>query len=149
MVLHPIIGVLMLFPIKPASEEHARARPEGKDYYIQPTVLNACGTVGMLYAWSAHDSAQSARSAQLLGDGAGARAQMISAGEPQEAPANSLRLQPVPQGTASGIRALSCCTKCPGGAVHSNPIFGSLRRCYRYTQFYSLHIHHCLYYLSA
>ncbi|KAJ1407440.1 hypothetical protein B484DRAFT_204415, partial [Ochromonadaceae sp. CCMP2298] len=107
--------------------KNTRARAEGEGQ----TVGNECGTVGMLHALvSAGFGAECAIGAAFgRRSRRPARAQMISAGEPQEAPANSLRLQPVPQGTASGIRALSCCTNCPGVAVHSNPIFGSRCRC--------------------
>ncbi|KAJ1390637.1 putative ubiquitin carboxyl-terminal hydrolase [Ochromonadaceae sp. CCMP2298] len=60
MVPQPIVGVLMLFPIKPASEEHRRAQKEKIEaegqvvspnvYYMQQTIGNACGTVGILHA---------------------------------------------------------------------------------------------------
>lgn len=59
MIPQPVLGVLMLFPIKPASEV---ARNEEKDritatgqrvssnvYYMKQTVGNACGTVGLLH----------------------------------------------------------------------------------------------------
>ncbi|KAH9124254.1 hypothetical protein LEN26_008434 [Aphanomyces euteiches] len=60
MVLRPVLAVVMLFPIKPASEEHTkeqrgRIEREGqvvsdKVYYMKQTVGNACGTVGILHA---------------------------------------------------------------------------------------------------
>ncbi|ETV80340.1 hypothetical protein, variant 1 [Aphanomyces astaci] len=60
MVLRPVLGVVMLFPIKPATEDHAKQERERieKDgqivsknvYYMKQTVGNACGTVGILHA---------------------------------------------------------------------------------------------------
>lgn len=60
MVPQPVVGVVMLFPIKPESEEFARAEKENIDkngqivssnvYFMKQTVGNACGTVGILHA---------------------------------------------------------------------------------------------------
>ncbi|ETW09666.1 hypothetical protein H310_00181 [Aphanomyces invadans] len=60
MVLRPVLGVVMLFPIKPVSELHAkeqleRIEKEGQIvspnvYFMKQTVGNACGTVGILHA---------------------------------------------------------------------------------------------------
>ncbi|KAF0695433.1 Aste57867_13782 [Aphanomyces stellatus] len=60
MVLRPVLAVVMLFPIKDASESYAkeeRARIENEGqvvsdnvYYMKQTVGNACGTVGILHA---------------------------------------------------------------------------------------------------
>lgn len=59
MIPQPVLGVLMLFPIKEASEaarneEHARIAASGQTvspnvYYMKQTVGNACGTVGLLH----------------------------------------------------------------------------------------------------
>lgn len=59
MVPKPVIGVIMLFPIKEASEKHraeeaARIEAEGQEvpeevYYTKQTVGNACGTVGLVH----------------------------------------------------------------------------------------------------
>lgn len=59
MVPGPILGVLMLFPIKPASEEFRRSEKERiltegqilspNCFYMKQTVGNACGTVGLLH----------------------------------------------------------------------------------------------------
>mmetsp|Transcript_17536 Transcript_17536/g.41040 ORF Transcript_17536/g.41040 Transcript_17536/m.41040 type:complete len:274 (-) Transcript_17536:24-845(-) len=59
MVPKPVVGVMMLFPIKEASEKHraeeaARIETEGQEipaetYYTKQTVGNACGTVGLLH----------------------------------------------------------------------------------------------------
>lgn len=60
MVPQPVIGVVMLFPIKPESEEFARTENERikqdgqvvspKVYFMKQTIGNACGTVGILHA---------------------------------------------------------------------------------------------------
>ncbi|KAG5191197.1 putative ubiquitin carboxyl-terminal hydrolase [Tribonema minus] len=60
MVPQPALAVLMLFPVKAASEAHraeeaARIEREGQVvspdvYYMKQTVGNACGTVGLLHA---------------------------------------------------------------------------------------------------
>lgn len=60
MVPRPVVAVLMLFPIKPESEEYrkneqSRIENEGQVvspdvYYMKQTVGNACGTVGILHA---------------------------------------------------------------------------------------------------
>lgn len=60
MVPQPVAAVVMLFPIKPESEEYARLEKEKIDtsgqvvspnvYYMKQTVGNACGTVGILHA---------------------------------------------------------------------------------------------------
>jgi ubiquitin carboxyl-terminal hydrolase L3 len=60
MVPQPVLGVVMLFPIKPASEEHARVQKEKIEaegqvvspgvYFMRQTIGNACGTVGILHA---------------------------------------------------------------------------------------------------
>ena len=60
MVPRPVLAVLMLFPVKEASEAHRAAEAEriqregqtlSKDvYYMKQTVGNACGTVGILHA---------------------------------------------------------------------------------------------------
>jgi ubiquitin carboxyl-terminal hydrolase L3 len=60
MVPKPVVGVLMLFPIKPhteafAKEEAQRIEANGQVvssnvYYMKQTVGNACGTVGLLHA---------------------------------------------------------------------------------------------------
>jgi len=54
-----MLGVIMLFPIKPVTEEHRssereRILREGQEissncYYMKQTVGNACGTVGILH----------------------------------------------------------------------------------------------------
>lgn len=59
MVPRPVIGVMMLFPVKEASEKHradeeARIAAEGQEvapevYYTKQTVGNACGTVALLH----------------------------------------------------------------------------------------------------
>jgi ubiquitin carboxyl-terminal hydrolase L3 len=59
MVPTPVLGVLMVYPIKPSSEAHreeerARIEREGQEvssnvYYMKQTVGNACGTVGLLH----------------------------------------------------------------------------------------------------
>ncbi|TMW67048.1 hypothetical protein Poli38472_012164 [Pythium oligandrum] len=60
MVPKPVVGVLMLFPIKKhteafAKEEAARIEKDGQVvsphvYYMKQTVGNACGTIGLLHA---------------------------------------------------------------------------------------------------
>lgn len=60
MVPKPVLGVLMLFPIKKITEDYRaeelkRIESEGqicsdKVYYMKQTVGNACGTVGILHA---------------------------------------------------------------------------------------------------
>ncbi|KAF4320562.1 hypothetical protein BBO99_00005512 [Phytophthora kernoviae] len=60
MVPSPVVAVIMLFPIKPHTEEAAkqeavRIEREGQTvspnvYYMRQTVGNACGTVGILHA---------------------------------------------------------------------------------------------------
>ena len=60
MVPQPVVGVLMLFPIKESTEEfrqaeHDRILAEGQvasenTFYMKQTVGNACGTVGILHA---------------------------------------------------------------------------------------------------
>mmetsp|Transcript_19683 Transcript_19683/g.32892 ORF Transcript_19683/g.32892 Transcript_19683/m.32892 type:complete len:234 (-) Transcript_19683:642-1343(-) len=60
MVSKPVVGVVMLFPIKPASEEFARQEKEKIEvdgqivspnvYYMKQTIGNACGTIGILHA---------------------------------------------------------------------------------------------------
>jgi ubiquitin carboxyl-terminal hydrolase L3 len=61
MIPRPVYATLMLFPIKPASEEHRRAEAariaaEGGQsvpasvYYTKQTIPNACGTIGVLHA---------------------------------------------------------------------------------------------------
>lgn len=60
MVPQPVVAVVMLFPIKPASEEFARVEQENIEkngqvlspnvYFMKQTVGNACGTVGILHA---------------------------------------------------------------------------------------------------
>lgn len=60
MVPRPVIGVMMLYPIKEASEKHrdeeeARIVAEGQEeakevYFTKQTVGNACGTVALLHA---------------------------------------------------------------------------------------------------
>jgi len=60
MIPKPVWAVIMLFPIKDASEEYARQEKEKIDsngqivsnnvYYMKQTVGNACGTVGLLHA---------------------------------------------------------------------------------------------------
>jgi ubiquitin carboxyl-terminal hydrolase L3 len=60
MVPQPVVAVVMLFPIKPESEEFARTEKENIEkngqfvspnvYYMKQTVGNACGTVGILHA---------------------------------------------------------------------------------------------------
>jgi ubiquitin carboxyl-terminal hydrolase L3 len=59
MVPGPILGVLMLYPIKAATEDHRRAEAARIEadgqvvspnvYYMKQTVGNACGTVGLLH----------------------------------------------------------------------------------------------------
>lgn len=59
MIPTPVLGVLMLFPIKPVSEDHrlsekAKIECEGQIvsenlFYMTQTVGNACGTVGLLH----------------------------------------------------------------------------------------------------
>jgi len=61
MIPNPVFGVLMLFPIKPASEEarneekarilaNEQSNPVSPNvYYMKQTVGNACGTVGLLH----------------------------------------------------------------------------------------------------
>lgn len=59
MVPRPVLGVLMLFPIKESTEihreeENAKISAEGQIlspscYYMKQTVGNACGTVGLLH----------------------------------------------------------------------------------------------------
>lgn len=59
MVPKPVVGVLMLFPIKDASEAHkaaedARIKAEGQTlapevWYTKQTVGNACGTIGLVH----------------------------------------------------------------------------------------------------
>lgn len=60
MVPRPVVGVVMLFPIKDVSEEHAKAErtkieQDGQTvsdnvYYMKQTIGNACGTVGIIHA---------------------------------------------------------------------------------------------------
>jgi ubiquitin carboxyl-terminal hydrolase L3 len=60
MIPRPVLAVVMLFPIKKATEEYRRAEAERiqRDgqvcsksvYYMKQTVGNACGTVGILHA---------------------------------------------------------------------------------------------------
>lgn len=60
MVPKPVVAVVMLFPIKPESEEYraveqSKIENEGQIvssnvYYMKQTVGNACGTVGILHA---------------------------------------------------------------------------------------------------
>lgn len=60
MVPKPVLAVIMLFPVKPASEEYkdqeqAKIERDGQIvspnvYYMKQTVGNACGTVGILHA---------------------------------------------------------------------------------------------------
>lgn len=60
MVPRPVLGVLMLFPISPESEEHRlkereriaaeRQEVSPRVYYMKQTIGNACGTVGLLHA---------------------------------------------------------------------------------------------------
>lgn len=62
MVPRPCMGVVMLYPIKPASEQYANARTakieaEGQEVssnvrYIKQKIGNACGTIGILHALS-------------------------------------------------------------------------------------------------
>ncbi|CAM9171689.1 unnamed protein product [Choristocarpus tenellus] len=59
MVPQPVLGVVMLFPIKEATEKHreeeaAAIKERGQTvsdrlYYMKQTVGNACGTVGLLH----------------------------------------------------------------------------------------------------
>lgn len=59
MVPTPVLGVLMVYPIKEASEayraeEQSRIERDGQHvssnvYYMKQTVGNACGTVGLLH----------------------------------------------------------------------------------------------------
>jgi ubiquitin carboxyl-terminal hydrolase L3 len=59
MVPRPVLGVLMVFPIKEASEAHraeekARVENDGQTlspavWYTKQFVGNACGTVGLLH----------------------------------------------------------------------------------------------------
>lgn len=59
MVPRPVVGVVMLFPIKAASEAHRKEEAEriAKDgqvvsdklFYMKQTVGNACGTIGLLH----------------------------------------------------------------------------------------------------
>ena len=60
MIPRPVLAVIMLFPIKPSTEEHRREETERirtngqicseQCYYMKQTVGNACGTVGILHA---------------------------------------------------------------------------------------------------
>jgi ubiquitin carboxyl-terminal hydrolase L3 len=60
MVPRPVVGVLMLFPVNEASEEHRRVEGERirahgqlvspNVYFMKQTVGNACGTVGILHS---------------------------------------------------------------------------------------------------
>lgn len=60
MVPRPVVGVVMLYPITPASEknaeeEHKKIDSDGQvvssnTYFMKQTVGNACGTVGILHA---------------------------------------------------------------------------------------------------
>lgn len=60
MVPKPVVAVVMLFPVKPASEEFRLAEQAAIEkngqvlspnvYYMKQTVGNACGTVGILHA---------------------------------------------------------------------------------------------------
>ena len=60
MVPQPVLAVVMLFPVKPESEEFARLEKEkiqsegqvlsNNVYYMKQTIGNACGTVGILHA---------------------------------------------------------------------------------------------------
>ena len=60
MVPQPVLGVLMVFPIKPISEQHradekAKVEAEGQEissnlWYTKQFVGNACGTIGLLHA---------------------------------------------------------------------------------------------------
>jgi ubiquitin carboxyl-terminal hydrolase L3 len=59
MIPRPVVGVLMLYPIKETTEGHREAediriKQEGqicsdKVYYMKQTVGNACGTVGVSF----------------------------------------------------------------------------------------------------
>lgn len=56
MIPRPVLGVLLLFPISEASEEHRRLEAEREQladpklYYMKQVVGNACGTIGILHA---------------------------------------------------------------------------------------------------
>lgn len=60
MVPRPVVGVVMLFPIKEASEAHRDAERAAierdgqtiseKVYYMKQTIGNACGTVGIIHS---------------------------------------------------------------------------------------------------
>eukprot|EP01038_Epipyxis_sp_PR26KG_P005186 gene5186-7216_t len=60
MIARPVVGVLMLFPVKEVSEQHRTQEALNIEengqivspnvYYMKQTVGNACGTVGMLHA---------------------------------------------------------------------------------------------------
>lgn len=59
MVARPVVGVVMLFPIKESTEEFAKKQQEKIDaegqivhkdvYFMKQTVGNACGTIGILH----------------------------------------------------------------------------------------------------
>ncbi|CAM9489076.1 unnamed protein product [Discosporangium mesarthrocarpum] len=59
MVPQPVLGVMMLFPIKEATEKHRKEEAasllasgqavKDKVYFMKQTVGNACGTVGLLH----------------------------------------------------------------------------------------------------